>query len=140
MQQKIEERNFSYKVEIDAVNTHNMSFDSISGLGFEQEILIDQDATTIRPKKDPGLLFYNNIVIHNILIEEESPIEDWIDRWIAGVEPRRAMSIVIFVLNQELRRFNCFECFPVGITYHEMRSGKALYADVEIAIGWIERA
>ncbi len=130
----------SYRLEIEGEEP--IVFDSISGLGIETQVIEYTDGDNPLTHKRPGRFTYNNITIHNILITEEPSIYNWfeISRQDSGDYHRKSIAIVMMIGNNEIRRWNCFQCFPVSFNYHKMESKKSLYADMVIAVQWFEDA
>ena len=132
----------TYKLEIES--TAIITVDSISGLGVGIQVVEYTDGGNQLTFKRPGRVTYNNIIIHNIALSEESPLFNWVELVKANTDSITAvtknMSIVMYENNLEIRRWNCFNCFPVSYNYHTMESNKPLYADMTIAVEKFQNA
>ena len=136
----LSDNSIHYIVEIEG--TAVFAVDSISGLGIETQIVEFQDGDDPLTHKRPGRFTYTNVTIHNIPIRKDLPIYDWVEitRQAGGEYIRRTMSIVMMIDGKEIRRWNCFNCFPASFNYHKMESKKSLFADMTIAVEWFEDA
>lgn len=129
-----------YIVEIEGIAV--FAVDSVSGLGIETQIVEYTDGDDPLTRKRPGRFTYNNVTIHNIPIRKDLPIYNWVEysRKAGGEYNRKTMAIIMMVDGKEIRRWNCFHCFPVSFNYHKMEAKKSLFADMVIAIEWFEDA
>ena len=129
----------SYMVEIDGVVFTKV--DSISGLGVGTEEINYMNGDNPLKFKRPGPIIFSNITIHNIPLAEEAPFMNWVGMIMqsGGVvndlsNLGKNMAIVMFDGETEIRRWNCFNCFPLNYGYHKMETNKPLYADFTIAV------
>ncbi len=140
-----ESSNISYMVEIEGVVVTKV--DSISGLGVGTEVINYLNGDNPLQFKRPGRITYNDVTIHNIPLSEETPFMNWVEMIMqsGGVMSdltilRKNMAIVMFEGDTEIRRWNCFNCFPLSYSYHKLETNKPLFADFVIAVERFENA
>lgn len=131
--------NISFNVEISGIVFTQV--DSISGLGVGTEEIIHMTGDNPLQFKTPGRIIFSNITIHNIPLAEEAPFMNWIGLIMqsGGVvndlsSIKKNMAIIMFDGETEIRRWNCFDCFPLNYSYHKMETNKPLYADLTISV------
>jgi phage tail-like protein len=132
----LNENTIIYVLELEGIAI--LTVDSISGFGTETQIVEYMNGDDPLTHKKPGRFTYNNITIHNIPIADATPLYNWVElvKFNGGNLDTviKTVSIVMKNGSTEIRRWNCFGCFPASFTYHKMESGKFLYADMVLAI------
>ncbi|MHA1111687.1 MAG: phage tail protein [Promethearchaeota archaeon] len=138
------QNSISYSLEIEGVAV--FTIDSISGLGIETQVVEYTDGDNPLTHKRPGRFTYNNITVHNISMTDATPLYNWVELAKSNASSgslantSKIVAIVMFEGSTEVRRWNCFGCFPASFTYHTMEPNKPLYADMVIAVERFETA
>lgn len=139
--------NYNVRIEIDGVDAGR--FMSVDGLSIEQDVIEYQDGDDPLIRKRPGTVRYGDITLKKGYVAS-TVLNDWIEqaRIGSGQFPRRNVAIVLVdnskvaSSNAELKRWNCFECFPKSwkISSLDGKGNDVLTEELVIAIEWFEEA
>lgn len=116
----------NFKVEIDGIDFGN--FISVSGLGGTAEVSDDIGGMDRKPRKVPGKVNYENVVLTRNCDPTNLVLKEWwktVERGDANPE-RKAVSIVLFDRGgtKEIARRNLFECVPCGWSMSDLNAGE----------------
>jgi len=135
---------YSFRVEIDGVDAGE--FASVDGLSIEQEVIEYQNGDDPLTRKRPGRINYGDITLKKGLVPS-SVLNDWIEqaRFGNGDYTRKVVSIVLIDKAQsgeEIKRWNCFECFPKSwkVSSLDGKGNDVLTEEVVIVIEYFEEA
>ncbi|MFC2038767.1 phage tail protein [Chloroflexota bacterium] len=134
--------NYNYRLEIDGVDAGQ--FTSVDGLSIEQEVIEYQNGDDPLTRKRPGRVKYGDITLTREYTAG-SILNDWIEasRYGNGDYTRKNISIVLIDnQGQELKRWNCFECFPESwkLSSLDGKGNDVLTEEIVIVIEWFEEA
>jgi len=147
---------FFFKVEIDGVAAGE--FIEVSGLGIEREVIVDSDEpgtlkggvrgrdnTDPLVRKRPGRVKYGDITLKKGYVAS-STLNDWIEEARFGDQTRKSVSVIMYdntdPKGSEVKRWNCFECFPKSWKMSSLdgKGNDVLTEEVVIVIEWFEEA
>ena len=135
--------NYNFRVEIDGVVAGH--FTAVGGLSIEQEVIEYQNGDDPLLRKRPGRVKYGDITLKRGYVAD-STLNDWIEeaRLERGENIRKDITITLVNRRsgEELKRWNCYECFPTSwrLTPVDSKKGKLLTEEVVVAIEWFEEA
>jgi len=133
--------NYSFRVEIDGVDAGQ--FASVDGLSIEQEVIEYQNGDDPLVRKRPGRVKYGDITLKKGYIAG-TVLNDWIEaaRMGSGDYTRKNMSIVLLEQGAEVKRWNCFECFPKSwkVSSLDAKGNDVMTEEIVIVIEWFEEA
>ena len=136
--------NYSFRVEIDGMDAGY--FTSVTGFSIEQEVIEYQDGDNPLTKKRPGRVKYGNITFGKAYCDN-SVLNDWIEaaRLRNGEYAYKNISIILTdnntTINNEIRRWNCFGCFPISWKLTPLNNhpgNDVIYEEMVIATEWFE--
>jgi len=138
--------NYNFRLEIDGVDAGQ--FTAVDGLSIEQEVIEYQNGDDPLVRKRPGRVKYGDITLKKGYLAT-SVLNDWIEaaRCGNGDYTRKNVSIVLVdnstTIPTELKRWNCFECFPKSWKLSQMENTfrqDVLTEELVIVIEWFEEA
>jgi len=138
--------NYNFRLEIDGVDAGQ--FTSVDGLSIEQEVIEYQNGDDPLTRKRLGRVSHGEITLIKDYASN-SVLNDWIEaaRCGSGDYTRKNMSIILYEGSQdspatEIKRWNCFECFPKSwkISSMDAKGNDVLTEEVVIVIEWFEEA
>ena len=137
--------NYNFKLEIDGIDAGQ--FTSVDGLSIEQEVIEYQNGDDPLLRKRPGRVKYGDITLKRGYVSE-SALNDWIEqaRTGNGDYTRKTMSIILVDGQDdvELKRWNCFECFPKSWKLSPLsmdgKGNDVITEEMVIVIEWFEEA
>jgi phage tail-like protein len=136
---------YSFHVEIDGVDAGY--FASLGGLRIDQEVIEYQDGDDSLVRKRPGRVRYGDIILRKGYMVG-TVLNDWIEASRFGVDEhsRRTVSIILtdhtppWDRGVEIKRWNCFGCFPRSwsLSGFNNGSGNVLTEEMVIVVEWFE--
>jgi len=138
--------NYTVRVEIDGVDAG--SFESVEGFSIEQEVIEYQNGDDPLTRKRPGRVSYGDITLTKGYISS-SILNDWIEQARLGNSnyTRKNVSIILqdnndSSANGEIKRWNCFECFPKSwkVSSLDGKGNDVLTEEIVIVIEYFEEA
>jgi phage tail-like protein len=116
----------NFKVEIDGIDYGN--FTTVTGLGGTAEISDDIGGMDRRPRKLPGKVNFENVVLTRNCDPTDMKLRDWWKTVERGDKAavRKAVSIVLFDITgtKEVARRNLFECIPCGWSMSDLNANE----------------
>ncbi len=138
---------FSYQVEIDGRDIGE--FTEVSGLGISREVILlnskkggNRDPLV---RKRPGRVKYGDITLKKGYVAS-STLNDWIEAARLGDQTRKSVSITMFDNTDpsgngsEVKRWNCFECFPKSwkVSSLDGKGNDVMTEEMVIVVEWFE--
>ncbi len=116
----------NFKVEIDGIDYGN--FTTVTGMGGTAEVSDDIGGMDRRPRKIPGKVNFENVVLTRNCDPADMKLKDWWKTVERGDKQavRKAVSIVLFDLTgtKEVARRNLFECIPCGWNMSDLNANE----------------
>lgn len=137
--------NYNFRVEIGGVDAG--AFNAVDGLSVEQEVIEYQNGDDVLVRKRAGRVKYGDITLKKGYITT-TVLNDWIEaaRCGNGDYSRKEMSIILcdnaMPDGGEIKRWNCFECFPKSWKMSSLdgKGNDVLTEEMVIVIEWFEEA
>lgn len=134
--------NYNFKVTIDGVDAGQ--FTAVDGLSVEQEVVEYQNGDDMLLRKRPGRVKYGDLTFKKGYVAS-TVLNDWIEaaRVGNGEYQRKQVSVVLDDnIGTEIKRWNCFECFPKSWKMSSMdgKGNDVLTEEMVICIEWFEEA
>ncbi|MCA9562159.1 MAG: phage tail protein [Myxococcales bacterium] len=123
-------------------------FAGVDGLSIENEVIEYQDGNDFLVRKRPGRVKYGDITLKKGYVNN-TILFDWIDasRLGNGDYGREEISIVLHANDDptkdpEIKRWNCFECFPKSWKVSSMdgKGNDVLVEELVFTMEWFEEA
>lgn len=116
----------NFKVEIDGIDYGN--FTTVTGLGSTAEVSNDIGGMDRRPRKVPGKVNFENVVLTRNCDPSDFKLREWWKTVESGNKKavRKAVSIIIFDITgtKELSRRNLFECIPCAWSMSDLNANE----------------
>jgi len=133
---------YNFRLEIEGVDAGQ--FTAVDGLDIEQEVIEYQNGDDPLTRKRPGRVSYGDLTLTREYTES-STLNDWIEdaRLGSGDYTRKNIAIVLEDdQGNEIKRWNCFECFPRSwkLISLDGKGNDVLTEEIVIVIEWFEEA
>jgi len=133
-------KDYSFRIEINGVDAGR--FASVDGFRINQAVIEYQNGDDPVVRKRPGRVRYGDLVLRKGYTTD-STLNDWIEATrITGEDVRKIVTVVLMdgPTGDEIRRWNCFECFPKSWKMSGLNSkGKGLITEeLIIVMEWFE--
>jgi phage tail-like protein len=110
--------NYNFKLQIDGVDAGYVA--SVSGLSVQHEVIEYANGDELLVRKRPGLPSFSNIIIKKNY-DGSTVLNDWVMQVKNGEFSRKSISIILNDhKNEEIKRWNLFEAFPVRWSLSEL--------------------
>jgi len=139
--------NYNFSVIIDGVEAGH--FMGVDGLSIENEVIEYQDGDDALCRKRPGRVKYGDITLKKGYVAA-TVVNDWIEqsRNGNGQYQRKTVAIVLHDNSKqagrdaEIKRWNCFECFPKSwkMSALDGKGNDVLTEEMVVCIEWFEEA
>ena len=139
--------NYNFRVEIGGVDAGH--FQSVDGLSIENEVIEYQNGDDPLLRKRPGRVKYGDVTLKKGYVAS-TVLNDWIEaaRLGNGQYDRKDMSIILCDntnpedSGSEIKRWNCFECFPKSWKVSSMdgKGNDVLVEELVFTMEWFEEA
>ncbi|MBN1946499.1 MAG: phage tail protein [Bradymonadales bacterium] len=138
--------NYNFSVTIDGVAAGH--FSGVDGLSIEQEVIEFQDGDDPLTRKRPGRVKFGDITLKKGYISS-TVLNQWIQaaRIGSGQFQRKNMSVILHDNAKpnpdgasEIKRWNCFECFPKSwkVSSLDGKGNDVMTEEIVIALEYFE--